>query len=215
MAVPVPACSTEPHTPPLPPAPLPFAPNRLLLRDFLKKGGDRNELGKAEKYFLALTGVDRFQSRLWALQFKLAFDANAQDLAAAMEVIIQAAEQARTSARLQSLLGLVLAVGNTLNAARAPVGGFRIESLQKLSDTRSFDGKTTLLHYIVSHCERRQPDMLKVDEDLAALALARRTFLSLQEDLAPLQRGLLALEGARVGPYSAALDRVWVRGESG
>ena len=58
-------------------------------------------------------------------------------------------------------MAIVLAVGNTLNSSKAPVLGFRIESLQKLIDTRSFDGKTTLLHYIVSHCERRQPDVLK------------------------------------------------------
>lgn len=184
---------------------IPTDEEKLILRGFLKKGGDRNDLGKAEKYFLALAGVDRFQSRLWALQFKLAFDANAQDLAAAMGTIRAASEQALGSKRLQGLMQVVLAVGNTLNAGRGPVNGFRIESLQKLSDTRSFDGKTTLLHYIVSHCERRQPDMLKVDEDVPALAHARRTFASLQEDLAPLQRGLVALKGALCCPFGVAL----------
>ena len=64
-----------------------------------------------------------------------------------------------------------------------------------LADTRSFDGKTTLLHYLVSHCERRDKDLLAVDTDLQHLpAAARRTFAALDDDLAPLQRGLAALK---------------------
>ena len=37
---------------------------------------------------------------------------------------------------LQALMAVVLALGNTLNNAKAPVSGFRIDSLQKLVDTR-------------------------------------------------------------------------------
>ena len=37
-------------------------------------GGVPEDLAKAERYFLALAGIDRPQSRLWAMQFKLAFD---------------------------------------------------------------------------------------------------------------------------------------------
>jgi hypothetical protein len=170
--------------------------------------GDVEVLGKAERYFLSLSGVDRFESKLWALQFKLAFDKNAVDLGAHTACIAFACAEVLASTRLQRLLAVVLAVGNTLNAGRAPASGFRVDSLAKLADTRSFDGKTTLLHYLVSHCERRDRDLLAVDDDLPHLpAAARRTFGALDEDIAPLQRGLAALaaeiEAAEAGAASA------------
>ena len=156
--------------------------------------GDVEVLGKAERYFLSLSAVDRFESKLWALQFKLAFDKNAVDLGAHTACIAFACSEVLASTRLQRLLAVVLAVGNTLNAGRAPASGFRVDSLAKLADTRSFDGKTTLLHYLVSHCERRDRDLLLIDDDLPHLpAAARRTFAALDEDIAPLQRGLAAL----------------------
>ena len=158
--------------------------------------GDVQVLGKAERYFLALAAVDRAESKLWALHFKLAFDKNALEVAAHTHTISSACAQLVSSARLQRLLALVLAVGNTLNSGKAPARGFRVDSLAKLVDTRSFDGRTTLLHYLVSHCERRDKDLLLVEEDLPHLGpAARRTFGALDDDLAPLLRGLDALRG--------------------
>jgi len=158
--------------------------------------GDVQVLGKAERYFLALAAVDRVESKLWALDFKLAFDKNAIEVASHTAIISSACAEVASSGRLQRLLALVLAVGNTLNAGRAPALGFRVDSLAKLADTRSFDGRTTLLHYLVSHCERRDKDLLQVDQDLPHLGpAARRTFAALDDDLAPLLRGLDALRG--------------------
>lgn len=176
---------------------IPTSDEVKILQRYVKgpPAGDVEVLGKAERYFLSLSAVDRFESKLWALQFKLAFDKNAVELASATACIHYACGEVLASARLQRLLAVVLAVGNTLNAGRAPASGFRVDSLAKLADTRSFDGKTTLLHYLVSHCERRDRDLLSVDADLTHLpAAARRTFAALDEDLAPLQRGLAALK---------------------
>jgi hypothetical protein len=167
--------------------------------------GDVDVLGKAERYFLSLSAVDRFESKLWALQFKLAFDKNAVDLGAHTACITFACGEVLASSRLQRLLAVVLAVGNTLNAGRAPASGFRVDSLAKLADTRSFDGKTTLLHYLVSHCERRDRDLLSVDDDLPHLpSAARRTFAALDEDISPLQRGLAALQSEIAACEAAA-----------
>ena len=177
---------------------IPTAEEVKLLRRYVAgpPAGEVEVLGKAERYFLALTAVDRAESKLWALQFKLAFDKNALEVALHTQTIALACAEVLASQRLQRLLAVVLAVGNTLNAGRAPASGFRVDSLAKLVDTRSFDGKTTLLHYLVSHCERRDRDLLKVEQDLQHLpAAARRTFAALDEDVAPLERGLAALQG--------------------
>ena len=52
------------------------------------------------------------------------------------------------------LIALVLNLGNALNNSRGPAAGFALSSLPKLLDTRSFDGKTTLLHYLAGSVAR-------------------------------------------------------------
>jgi hypothetical protein len=60
------------------------------------------------------------------------------------------------------------------NAARGPAHGFALSSLPKLFDTRSFDGKTTLLHYLVAHLENKDEDLLQFTYDLPHLDKAAR-----------------------------------------
>ena len=67
--------------------------------------------------------------------------------------------------------------------------------LPKLLDTRSFDGTTTLLHYLVAHLESRDEDLLSFAAEIPHLdRAARLTFAMVEEELAPLGGGLAALE---------------------
>lgn len=56
----------------------------------------------------------------------------------------------RGSAALRRVLELTLALGNFLNGGTAKGGawGFRLDSLSKLTGTKTADGKSTLLHYM-------------------------------------------------------------------
>lgn len=50
--------------------------------------------------------------------------------------------------------------GNTLNSGRKPPqGGIKLSSLRKLADTRSFDGRTTLVHYLVALLSQSAPEV--------------------------------------------------------
>lgn len=99
----------------------------------------------------------------------------------------------------------LLRLGNALNAARGPAHGFALSSLPKLLDTRSFDGKTTLLHYLVAHLENKDEDLLQFTLDLPHLdKAARLTFAQVEEELAPLRKGL----GALAAEVTAAAGRV-------
>ena len=72
-------------------------------------------------------------------------------------------------------------------------------------DTRSFDGKTTLLHYLVAHLENKDEDLLQFTSDLPHLERAARlTFAQVEEELAPLHKGL----GALASEVAAATERV-------
>ena len=69
-----------------------------------------------------------------------------------------ATAQVRSSRGLRAVLELALALGNALNAGtpRGGAYGFRIidGGLLKLGTIKSLDGKETLLHYLVSLCDR-------------------------------------------------------------
>eukprot|EP00854_Cymbomonas_tetramitiformis_P014847 gene14847-17552_t len=73
------------------------------------------------------------------------------------------------SSRMKALLKLILVVGNTLNQRRSQCHGFRLDSLARLTDTKSFDGSTTLLHYLVAHAERASKDFLDLSDEFPSL----------------------------------------------
>ena len=157
--------------------------------------GDPDRLGKAERYFRALVAVPGYESKLRALQFKQGFRAAVSQVREWTRVVECASRELRGSARMGRLMALVLNLGNALNANRGVARGFALSSLPKLLDTRSFDGTTTLLHYLVAHLESRDEDLLSFAAEIPHLdRAARLTFAMVEEELAPLGGGLAALE---------------------
>ena len=64
----------------------------------------------------------------------------------------------RTSARLLLLLQLTLAIGNYLNGGTQKGGayGFKLSSLSRLADTKSVDGKSSLLNHLMKLADARE-----------------------------------------------------------
>jgi len=199
---------------------LPTSDELAALRAF---EGDRARLGKADRYFSALASVAGHASKMKALRFKQGFRSATRDARAWVAVVDAFCAELKSSSRLGRLVALVLNLGNALHATRGvAAAGFSLSSLPKLLDTRSFDGSTTLLHYMVAHLEREREERsgdggdgsvgkkkgangeassssydcpLLFAEELPSLAPASRlTFAMLDEELAPLRGGLKALE---------------------
>ena len=167
--------------------------------------GDEERLGKAERYFRKLGRVAGFESKLRALEFKQGFTAAVNAVNEWIGCIGACAAELKGSDRMGRLIALVLTLGNALNSARGPAAGFALSSLPKLLDTRSFDGKTTLLHYLVAHLESKDADLLHFTTELPHLdRAARLTFTQVEEELAPLHKGL----GALAKEVAAATARV-------
>ncbi len=63
--------------------------------------------------------------------------------------ILAASQSLMTSPKWRSVLSLVLALGNHLNAGRRePAKGFKLQALNLLNDIKANDHKYTLLHYL-------------------------------------------------------------------
>lgn len=81
---------------------------------------------------------------------------------------MEASREVARSRRLRKLLELVLALGNYMNrGARGNAFGFRLQSLNRLTDTKASSAKakgTTLLHYLVQVVEAKFKDILRLEE---------------------------------------------------
>ena len=172
--------------------------------------GDVEVLGKAEQYFLLLSKIEGHEAKLETLELKHSFKAAEQELNAHIAAVSRGCGEVLASGRLRRVLETVLAVGNSLNTGRMKARGFKLASLHKLMDTRSFDGKTSLLHYIVATLSKKSPELLAMREELPSLSDAmKRSFAVLDAEMAPLQRGLLA-----TGDELAAAQRAAAEGGS-
>ena len=166
------------------------------VRAYREQGGEVEALGRAEQFFLALAGTPRLRQKLVALQFKIVFQAQQGELRRKLEQVRGACALVHHSEKIHKLLQTVLAVGNVLNRGKHPARGIKLGSLVKLADTRSFDGKTTLLHYLVAIVQNSgdPENLLGLTAELRPVYGARRMTLgSLDDELAGLKKGLASL----------------------
>jgi len=163
--------------------------------------GDRNELEKAEAYFLDLMDIPRYKQRVNCFLYKLKFDESYDEAHIDFEVLSKACKQILESKKLRRILEIILALGNFLNEGEdAPptrlAEGFMLDSLSKLRTVKSYQSKTTALHYMVMLIQTRQVELvsfIKSETDDVRSA----SNVSLTNALAQLQvleNGIKALE---------------------
>ncbi|KAI8801981.1 formin homology 2 domain-containing protein [Cladochytrium replicatum] len=127
------------------------------------------DLGKAEQFFYAIMKITRYEQRLKAINFMMRFQDRMVDLQPDMKIIIDAANQVKSSAALRQSLQLILAIGNFLNADnfRGGAYGFTIDTLAKLADTKSSNGRT-FFHYLATVIDRKFPELKSLPSEIAA-----------------------------------------------
>ncbi|KAH9603068.1 hypothetical protein KSS87_012010 [Heliosperma pusillum] len=131
-----------------------FSPTKEEMELLKGYKGDKENLGKCEKFFLELMKVPRVESKLRVFSFKMQFKS-----------------QIRTSVKLKRVMQTILSLGNALNqgTARGSAVGFRLDSLLKLTDTRARNTKMTLMHYLCKVLAEKLPELLDFPKDLTSL----------------------------------------------
>ena len=112
--------------------------------------GPKEQLGKAEQFFLAIAAVPRYKIRTKCMQVRSSFTDRSGELHVRIEDVAAAVKEVRTSKALRIVLEHTLALGNYLNGGtnKGAAWGFKLESLNKLIGTKTLDNKSTLLHYL-------------------------------------------------------------------
>ncbi|KFK25156.1 hypothetical protein AALP_AA8G073200 [Arabis alpina] len=154
---------------------------------------DKTTLGKCEQYFLELMKVPRVESKLRVFSFKIQFGTQITEFRKGLNAVNSACEEVRTSQKLKEIMKKILYLGNTLNqgTARGAAAGFKLDSLLKLSDTRSANSKMTLMHYLCKALASKASVLLDFHKDLESLESASKIQLkSLAEEMQAIIKGL-------------------------
>ncbi|PWA38703.1 C2 domain, Formin, FH2 domain, Protein-tyrosine phosphatase-like protein [Artemisia annua] len=172
---------------------LKFCPTKEEMEQLKNYQGDKNMLGKCEKYFLELMRVPRMESKVNCFLFKIQFNAQLAEFKKSLNIVNAACDEVRKSDKLKGIMKRILYLGNTLNqgTARGSAVGFKLDSLLKLTDTRSSISKITLMHYLCKVLASKAPDLLDFHEDLVSLEAATKIQLkTLAEEMNSLAMGL-------------------------
>lgn len=93
----------------------------------------------------------RYETKLKTISFRKRFTERVHMAQFQADSVCSAATELATAESVEKLFLLILALGNYMNkGARGNSPGFKLSSLNKLRDTKTQDGKSTLLHYLVS-----------------------------------------------------------------
>ena len=98
--------------------------------------------------------ISHYEQRLNTLFYKKKFAQSISEMEPKIVAVLGGSKEVARSKKLKKLLEIILALGNYMNRGqRGNAVGFRISSLNRLSDTKSSTKNTTLLHYLVHTLE--------------------------------------------------------------
>ncbi|GMI74942.1 hypothetical protein HRI_001163500 [Hibiscus trionum] len=121
--------------------------------------GDPTRLADAESFlFHILKALPSAFTRLNAMQFRSNYDMEILHMKESLQTLELGCKELRSQRLFMKLLEAILKAGNRMNAgtARGNAQAFNLTSLLKLSDVKSTDGKTTLLHFVVEEVVRSE-----------------------------------------------------------
>lgn len=136
-----------------------IAPTEEEQSQILEYSGDPTKLADAECFhYHILKAVPSAFTRLNAMLFRSNYDSEIAHLEECIQTLEHGSNELRTRGLFMKLLEAVLKAGNRMNAgtSRGNAQAFNLTALRKLSDVRSSDGKTTLLHFVVEEVVRSE-----------------------------------------------------------
>ena len=164
---------------------------------------DYTSLPKAEQFAFLMATIPHYQLRLRSMLFRLRYSDMVDGLVKQFGKLSRACRVVRESHRFRRVLRLILSVGNVMN--RSGARGFHLTTLDELARTKSGDGNTNLLDFIISylhllHQRKGEAEDALDGPYLAELspALSQVTLIDvggLQDERAVIVQGLEGLEG--------------------
>ncbi|KAM0871126.1 hypothetical protein ACQ4PT_039591 [Festuca glaucescens] len=120
--------------------------------------GDLSKIDPAERFLKSILDVPFAFKRVDAMLYRANFDTEVNYLKKSFGTLEAACSDLRSSNLFLKLLDTVLKTGNRMNDGtnRGKASAIKLDSLLKLADVKSADGKTTLLHFVVQEIIRSE-----------------------------------------------------------
>ncbi|EFA84011.1 actin binding protein [Heterostelium album PN500] len=164
------------------------------LKDFQ---GDVTLLGAAEQYMLQIMNIPKLEAKLKAHLFKLKLPSLLEDLTPDIRAVRHASMEVKQSKKLQEIMRYLLGVGNYINGSTTRGGafGFKLDTLNKLRDAKSNDGRMSLIHYMAKLIQDKNADLWNYTSELTHVEHAAEVSLNnITQDFAEIKRGIDLIE---------------------
>ncbi|XP_023214371.1 inverted formin-2-like [Centruroides sculpturatus] len=134
--------------------------------------GDKTRLGIAEKFYLLLSEVKAYKTRIQGMIQIEEFQPSVDVLKPQIKHYLETCETILNNKSLKDFFKIILVTGNFLNSGSyaGNAFGFRLNTLGKLMETRANKPRMTLLHYLVDVAEKEDQEMLNFTNDLQFLS---------------------------------------------
>lgn len=169
------------------------------LNRYEEGGGDVAMLAEPERFFRDISTVKGLRLKVQAFETLRRFPTQVAALEPQLHDLQSALEEVQGSAKWKSIILYVLAIGNYINGSsnRGNAMGFRLDSLNKLRDTKTSDNQSNLLAYLATTLEKKDPAALTVAEELKDVGPGMRvSFVSISEDIQALTKAVANIEAA-------------------
>ncbi|KAL9956184.1 hypothetical protein ACROYT_G037628 [Oculina patagonica] len=170
---------------------LKFVPTKEELAGLAQHADQYSKLAEAEQFLFEIAKVERYEAKLSVMAFIGVFDELMRTVMPQVDAVLRAATSIVNSGKLKKLFKIILIYGNYMNSSRRGLAyGFKLESLNKLEDTRTTDRKQTFLSYIVEIVQKRFPDLQDFSEELYLDGATTVSMQTLAADVQGLRKGL-------------------------
>jgi formin 2 len=121
-----------------------------LIQEFLRTSSE-DLLDKPELFLLELSRIPTFEERIYCLVYQNKFNESISSIEFRLNNLNTISDELFNSEKIRNILGIILALGNNMNAtnkSRGDADGFDLAILPNLKDVKSKDNTTNLLQYI-------------------------------------------------------------------
>ncbi|XP_065058527.1 protein diaphanous homolog 2-like isoform X2 [Rhopilema esculentum] len=146
-----------------------FLPSHEQLQQLLNFKHEYDDLNEAEKFSIQVGGIPRLEHRLKCMHLRIKFAEDVNDVKPGIVNITEACREIKLSKKFSKFLELILLTGNYMNAGSRNERsyGYDLSLLNKLGNTKSADGKMTLVHFLASAVEEKYTNIIGFEEDLS------------------------------------------------
>eukprot|EP00094_Tigriopus_californicus_P001997 TCALIF_01924-PB protein Name:"Similar to CG32138 Formin-like protein CG32138 (Drosophila melanogaster)" AED:0.27 eAED:0.27 QI:0/0.5/0.14/1/0.5/0.42/7/0/998 len=161
-------------------------------REYNMAKKDVENLTEEDRIMRQFSCVERFATKLQIMAFMSSFEENVKMVKPQVNAITLASKSLRQSKKMKRVLELILCFGNYMNSTKkGPCYGFKLQSLDSLTITKSTDKKQTLVHYLADLVLKRFPELKGFDAELTFLDKAAQYSLeNIMTDVRELEKGM-------------------------